>query len=113
MKLLGDIEASVQRTRTGKQFVLDSGNLTGFISGEILDRVTSDCWDALKCGPQRLVMPDPEATSASMIEDYHVRAEYIPGKVGAMLFPKVGFNSFVQQRKHFLDVWGNCFSAPF
>ena len=112
--LLGDIEASVQRTRTGNQFVLDSGNLTGFISGEIVDRVTSDCWDALKCAPQRLAMTDySEATGASMTEDYHVRAEHISEKIGAMLSPKVEFTSLVQQRKHPLDVPGNWFSAPF
>ena len=112
--LLSNIEASVQRTRTSNQFVLDSGNLIGFVSGEIVNWLISDCWDALKCAPQRLAMTDySEATGVYMTEDYHVRAEHILEKISAMLSPKVKFTSFLQQRKHLLDVPGNWFSAPF
>lgn len=106
------IADSVQRT--GRLLVLDSGNLTGSISGEIVARVTLDCWDALKCAPQRLAMPDyPEATSPSMTASYHVRAEHIVEKIGAMLSRKVEFASLTQQRKHPHDVPGDWFSGPF
>ncbi len=108
----GDIEAAVQRT--GRLLVLDSGNLIGSISGEIAARVTANCWAALKCAPQRLAMPDyPEVTGPSMTEGYHVRAEHIAEKIGAMLSRKVEFASLAQQRKHPLDVPGDWFSGPF
>lgn len=106
------IESSVQRT--GCLLVLDSGNLTGSISGEIAARVAANCWGALKCAPQRLAMPDyPEATGPSMTADYHVRAEHIAEKIGVMLSRRVEFASLMQQRKHPHDVPGDWFSGPF
>ena len=106
------IEASVNRT--GRLLVLDTGNLTGSISGEIVARVTVNCWDALKCAPQRLAMPDyPEATSPALTEGYHVRAEHIAEKVGCMLSCDVEFSHLAQQRKHPHDVPGDWFTGPF
>lgn len=106
------IEASVNRT--GRLIVLDTGNLTGSISGEIVARVTVNCWDALKCAPQRLAMPDyPEATSPALTEGYHVRAEHIAEKVGCMLSREVKFSRLAQQRKHPHDVPGDWFTGPF
>jgi pyruvate/2-oxoglutarate/acetoin dehydrogenase E1 component len=106
------IMASVQLT--GRLLVLDTGNLTGSISGEIAARVTAECWDTLKSAPQRLAMPDfPEATSPSMTAEYHVRAENIAEKIGAMLLRPVEFASLAQQRKHPHDVPGDWFSGPF
>jgi len=99
---------------SGRLLVLDSGNLTGSISGEIAARVTTDCWNALKCAPQRLAMPDyPEATGPSMTESYHVRAEHIVEKIGDMLKYKVEFASLKQQRKHPHDIPGDWFTGPF
>ena len=106
------IEASVNRT--GRLIVLDTGNLTGSISGEIVARVAANCWDALKCAPQRLAMPDyPEATSPALTEGYHVRAEHIAEKVGYMLSREVEFSHLAQLRKHPHDVPGDWFKGPF
>jgi pyruvate dehydrogenase E1 component beta subunit len=59
-------------------------------------------------------MPDfPEATSPSMTEGYHVRAEHIVEKLGAMLSRQVEFVSLAKQRKHSHDVPGDWFSGPF
>ncbi len=100
--------------RTGQLLVLDSGNLTGSISGEIVARITSDCWDALRGAPQRLAMPDyPEATSPALTENYHVRAEHIADKIGNMLLRKIEFRSLRLQRTHPHDVPGDWFSGPF
>lgn len=99
---------------TGRLLVLDTGNLTGSISGEIVARVTSDCWHLLKSSPQRLAMPDyPEATGHSMTESYHVRAEDIAEKVGVMLGQNVESVSLAQQRKHPHDIPGDWFTGPF
>ena len=106
------IEASVKRT--GRLLVLDTGNLTGSISGEIVARVTANCWETLKCAPQRFAMPDyPEATSPALTEGYHVRAEHIAEKIGKMLFREVASAALSQQRKHPHDVPGDWFSGPF
>ncbi len=106
------IEASVRRT--GRLLVLDSANLTGSISGEIVARIASECWDALRGAPQRLAMPDyPEATAPSMTEGYHVRAEHIVEKIASMLGQSIESASLREQRKHPHDVPGDWFSGPF
>ena len=106
------VEASVNRT--GRLLVLDTGNLTGSISGEIVARITYNCWGALKCAPVRLAMPDyPEATSPALTEDYHIRAEHITKKIGNMLSREVESISLVQRRNHPHDVPGDWFTGPF
>lgn len=106
------IETSVQRT--GRLLVLDTGTLTGSLSGEIVARVASNCWQHLKGAPQRLAMPDfPEATSPALTHHYHVRAEHIAKQVGVMLSRHVEIISIVEQRKHPHDVPGDWFMGPF
>jgi pyruvate/2-oxoglutarate/acetoin dehydrogenase E1 component len=106
------IETSVNRT--GRLIVLDTGNLTGSISGEIVARITTNCWEKLKCAPQRLAMPDcPEATSPALTENYHVRAEHIAEKIGVMINKEVEFASLKTQRTHPHDVPGDWFTGPF
>lgn len=106
------ISASV--SKTGRILVLDSGNLTGSISGEIVARIASEHWDDLRGAPQRLAMPDcPEATSPALTEHYHVRAEHIAQKIGLMLGREVEFGSLAFLREHPHDVPGSWFSGPF
>ena len=106
------IESSVNRT--GRLIVLDTGTLTGSISGEIVARVTTQCWKALKCAPCRLAMPDyPEATSPALTKNYHIRAENIVKKIGKMLNLKVEFASLALKRKYPNDVPGDWFTGPF
>jgi len=100
--------------KTGRLLVLDSGNLTGSISGEIVARIASDMWENLRSAPQRLAMPDfPEATASSLTENYHVRAEHIAEKVGSMLGRNFKTVMLSQQRAHPHDVPGDWFSGPF
>jgi pyruvate dehydrogenase E1 component beta subunit len=106
------INASVRDT--GRLLVLDTGNLTGSVSGEIVARVAEECWDYLKLAPQRLAMPDyPEATSPALTEHYHVRAEHIAKKIGSMVAQNIDVSSIVQERSHSHDVPGDWFSGPF
>lgn len=106
------IEASVRRT--GRLLVLDSASLTGSISGEIVARITSTCWEALQIAPRRLAMPDyPEATSPALTEQYHVRAEHIARDIGAMLARSVEYVSLTNKRKYPHDVPGDWFAGPF
>lgn len=100
--------------RTGRLLALDTGNLTGSISGEIVARVATDCWTSLKAAPQRLAMPDfPEATSPALTKGYHIRAEHIAEKIGAMLGRDVKPSVLAEQRKHPSDVPGDWFTGPF
>jgi acetoin:2,6-dichlorophenolindophenol oxidoreductase subunit beta len=106
------IERSVQRT--GRLLALDTGTLTGSVSGEIVARIATTCWGSLKDAPQRLAMPDyPEATSPSLTEHYHVRAEHIAYRVGQMLNRDVRPDALAVQRKHPHDVPGDWFVGPF
>jgi pyruvate/2-oxoglutarate/acetoin dehydrogenase E1 component len=100
--------------RTGRLLALDAGTLTGSVSGEIAARVAAECWDELKCAPQRLAMPDfPEATSPALTSGYHVRAEHIAERIGAMLGLGVESRLLAAQRKHPHDVPGDWFTGPF
>jgi pyruvate/2-oxoglutarate/acetoin dehydrogenase E1 component len=106
------IKSSVEYT--GRLLVLDSGNLTGSISGEIVARVTTDCWDALRLAPQRLAAPDyPEASSPALTEHYHVRAEHIVNTIRAMLGLKTDTMSLSPLRQNAHDVPGDWFTGPF
>lgn len=106
------IERSVRRT--GRLLVLDTGTLTGSVSGEIVARVATTCWGDLKSAPHRLAMPDyPEGTSPALTKDYHVRAEHIAERIGSMLSRDIEFRSIAEQRKHPHDVPGDWFTGPF
>ncbi len=105
------IQASVQRT--GRLLVLDTATLSGSVSAEIVARISKDCWQSLKCAPERLTMPDcPEATSPALTRDYHVRAEHIAQTVALMLGQELEFLS-LGQYKHPHDVPGDWFTGPF
>ena len=85
-----------------------------FVAGEIVAHVTSSCWGSLKSAPERLAMPDfPEATSPSLTENYHVRAEHIAARVGKIIGKEVSATDIAQQRKHPHDVPGEWFTGPF
>jgi pyruvate/2-oxoglutarate/acetoin dehydrogenase E1 component len=100
--------------RTGRLLVLDTGNLTGSISGEIVARAATDQWSILKSPPKRLAMPDyPEATSPALTENYHIRAEHIAEEVGKMLSKEIEFESLAEKRNHPHDVPGDWFTGPF
>lgn len=106
------IKSSVRNT--GRFLVLDTGNLTGSVSGEIVAQIAQDCWDFLSSAPQRLAMPDyPEATSPALTERYHVRAEHIAKKICSMLGCQVDVSALAQHTMHPHDVPGNWFSGPF
>jgi pyruvate/2-oxoglutarate/acetoin dehydrogenase E1 component len=106
------IRASVRRT--GRLLALDTGVGTGSVASEIIAKMTSECWDNLQASPERLAMPEaPEATSPALTEHYHIRAEHIAEKVGAMLGRPIDGSVLIAQRKYPHDVPGDWFSGPF
>jgi pyruvate/2-oxoglutarate/acetoin dehydrogenase E1 component len=106
------INASVKRT--GKLLVLDTGHLTGSISGEIIARVVHDCWDDLSSAPKRLAIPDyPEATSPALTARYHVRAETIAKEICLLVERSGEVLPLVSNRTNPQDVPGDWFTGPF
>jgi pyruvate dehydrogenase E1 component beta subunit len=106
------IAASVRRT--GRLLVLDTGVVTGSISGEIISSIVEQCWDNLQSAPQRLAMPDgPEPTSPALTKDWYIRAEHVVDKVGAMLGQDFAGSALAEQRRHPHDVPGDWFVGPF
>jgi acetoin:2,6-dichlorophenolindophenol oxidoreductase subunit beta len=106
------IKASVYKT--GKLLVLDTGHLTGSVSGEIVARVVQECWGALTAAPRRLAMPDyPEATSPALTARYHVRAETIAKEVCLLIDRGCEALALAGQRTHPHDVPGDWFTGPF
>lgn len=100
--------------KTGRVLVLDTGTTTGSFSGEIVTRISNECWGALVYAPQRLAMPDfPESTSFGLTANYHVRAEHVAVKVGQMLGRNIDAGPLVTQREHPHDLPGDWFNGPF
>lgn len=107
------VMASVRRT--GRLLALDTGALTGSVAGEIVARVSQECWNELRCAPARITMSDsPEPTSFGMTKGFHPGAEQIAEKISAMLGKQVPTTALAEQRKkqpH--DVPGAWFTGPF
>jgi len=99
---------------TGRLLVLDTGFTTGSVAGEIVARVSMECFDSLKHKPCRLAMPDiPEPTSPALTKGFYVRANDIVIEVMKMF--KLDFDSvkidLPEPVPH--DVPGDWFKGPF
>jgi acetoin:2,6-dichlorophenolindophenol oxidoreductase subunit beta len=104
--------ASVRRT--GRLLALDTGHTTGSVAGEVLARVSSECWSSLKSAPQRIAMPDhPEGTSPALTQAYHPRSEAIVERVATMLGLQIDISTLIEQRVCPHDVPGDWFTGPF
>lgn len=64
--------------KTGRILTLDTGFSNCSVAGEIIAKVTMNCFDYLKTAPKRLAMPDvPEPTSFALTKGFYVRASDI------------------------------------
>ncbi len=101
-------------SRTGRLLALDTGHATGSVAGEVVARVSMDCWGKLKCAPLRIAMPDfPEGTSPALTREYHPRAEHIVTAVAKMLGKNINETHLSAQRNYPHDVPGDWFNGPF
>ena len=100
--------------KTGRVLALDTGFTTGSVAGEIVARISMDCFDALKDKPSRLAMPDiPEPTSPGLTKGFYVRASNIAKQVLKMLghdYSQVDAD-LPEPMPH--DVPGDWFKGPF
>jgi pyruvate/2-oxoglutarate/acetoin dehydrogenase E1 component len=100
--------------KTGRVLALDTGFTTGSVAGEIVARISMDCFDALKVNPARLAMPDiPEPTSPALTKGFYIRASNIAKQVLKMFgreYTKVDVD-LPEPIPH--DVPGEWFKGPF
>ena len=100
--------------KTGRLLALDTGPESGSIAGEVIARVSSNCFDALKQAPRRLTLPDiPTPTSLALTKVFYKRAEDIADVAGSMLGKDLDTSALQIQRKFLHDVPGDWFKGPF
>lgn len=100
--------------KTGRILALDTGFTTGSVAGEIIARVSMECFNSLKHRPCRLAMPDiPEPTSPALTKGFYIRASDIVIEIFKM------FNKDISNVKNELpepiphDIPGDWFKGPF
>lgn len=100
--------------KTGRILALDTGHLTGSVAGEIIARVSSNCWSYLKSAPHRIGMPDfAEGTSPALTRKYHPRAEDIVDHISKLFGKVISSKEVVARRNYPNDVPGEWFNGPF
>ena len=100
--------------KTGKLLVLDTGSHTGSVAGEIIARVSMECFKSLRQAPKRLALPNfPTPTSFALTKFFYKRAEDVIKMVGDIL--KKSFQTDELGKKQILphDVPGDYFKGPF
>jgi len=100
--------------KTGRLLALDTGVTTGSIAGEVIARVSIQCYESLKQAPKRLALPDfPTPTSQSLTKVFYKRAEDIVELVGNMLGREIQISSLIDRGNIPHDVPGDWFKGPF
>jgi len=106
------IYASVRKT--GRLLALDTGCATGSVAGEVVARVSMECFAELKQPPRRLALPDlPTPTSFSLTREYYQRAEEIVVAVGEMFGLALAPELVHREPGVPHDVPGDWFKGPF
>jgi pyruvate dehydrogenase E1 component beta subunit len=107
------IKKSVKKT--GRLLVLDTGYTTGSVAGEIVAKISMECFNDLKAPPIRLAMPDvPEPSSFGLTKGFFISANHIVGAILELLGENradILHGSPVEQIPH--DVPGAWFKGPF
>lgn len=100
--------------KTGRLLTLDTGHSTGSIAGEIIARVSMECFKDLKQAPERLALPDfPTPTSPSLTKVFYKYVEDIATSAGNMLNRNLCVSNLKKQREFPYDVPGSWFKGPF
>ncbi len=101
--------------KTGRILALDTAHETGSIAGEIVARVSMECYENLKHAPVRIALPDiPTPTTHGLTKIYYKRAEDIiievMGMFGKQDIHRNELNLFYNCPS---DVPGDWFKGPF
>lgn len=100
--------------KTGKILVLDTGSCNNSFAGEIIARVTMNCWHSLKSPPQRIAMPDiPIPTSYALTKGLYPDSYTIASKILEMLGSSIVPDELLASSSSDHDVPGKWFNGPF
>ena len=100
--------------KTGRLLVLDPGAPTCGIAGEIIARVSTECFDSLTQAPQRMTLPDfPTPTSPALTKGFYAGTVEIVNMLGNMLGKKFDLTILNDNDKFPHDVPGDWFKGPF
>lgn len=106
------ILASVRKT--GRLLVLDTANANNSVAGEIIARVSMECFGELKQAPRRIALPDwPTPTSSALTEKFYPCAEQVVEVVSEMLRQDFQPQVIAGKRTGPHDVPGEWFKGPF
>ena len=106
------IFSSVQKT--GSLLALDTGTNTGSIAGEIIAKVSMDCYKSLKQSPKKITLPDfPTPTSGALTKGFYKRAEDIVDVVSNMCGKNIIGSELIDRGELPYDVPGDWFKGPF
>jgi len=106
------IFSSIQKT--GRLLAVDTGVSTSSIAGEIVARVSMECYDSLKQAPKRIALPDfPTPTGSALTKEFYKRAEDIIDIVSNMLGKNLVGNELIDRGEIPYDVPGDWFKGPF
>ena len=100
--------------KTGRLVAVDSGAITGSVSGEIVARMTEQHFAELKCAPVRVAQPDvPEPTSVGLTANFHVTSRVIAKAISCQLEGESSMANFPEADTAIHDVPGSWFKGPF
>jgi len=100
--------------KTGRLLVLDTGAFTGGIAGEIIARVSTECFNSLIQAPQCIALQNfPTPASPALTKGFYASAVEIANIVGNMLGKEIDLSLLKEQRKFPHDVPGDWFKGPF
>jgi len=103
---------SVQKT--GRLLVLDTGSAAGSIAGEIISRVSMDCFNSLKQSPRMIALPDfPTPTGFSLTKEFYKVADDIVITAADMTKKNIDVNGKERRITCLHDVPGDWFKGPF
>lgn len=100
--------------KTGRLLALDTAAETGSVAGEIIARVSMECFKNLKAPPRRLALPDfPTPTGFSLTKGFYKRAEDIIDIVANVFNLNFKGHDLIIRGNVPHDVPGNWFKGPF
>jgi pyruvate dehydrogenase E1 component beta subunit len=100
--------------KTGQLLVLDTGNANNSVAGEIIARVSMECWSSLKAAPRRIAMPDiPVPTSVALTKGLYPGVVEIGQTIGQMLGIEIDIKELTRSISKHHDVPGEWFQGPF
>ena len=100
--------------KTGRVLALDTSVSTCSVASEIVARVSMECFNELKCAPQRIALPDcPTPTSPALTKVFDKGAIDIVNIAAKMVGKNIDTSEISKHKTYPHDVPGDWFKGPF